>query len=435
MPAATTSKLPKSVLAAIMKSKSKTQTDIGYKSVLLRFTASRWCKFLTKVNQYLQTGEYAPWNTGVQLEVVDAMGSKVAWCPWMSTAADIHEARTTEATHKFFLEELMLYNWACFMQFDQLKKHSLHKIHNDFPILAHEALALVDSFCPETNDFPADEGMKAFTMEAVVKNRKTLAMQPDFRKVFQKAIKYNFPAMLLEDVQHDLIEYLKDVRNIAQPMPGLPNPPGQMRGSTDRRTAITSSSTVDRLLHTNTLENYINNGALCKAVKGGFGTLLPPTLDYLVKAKRNEDFRFARNELLIIRNDFRTFNPPRNVVVENLRGQRGDMLKDLLVPLDLSLSQSPTGPVAVSEMKLAQQASPPTAPKAMQTVPSPKTKIKTEHSRGRNTERSTPSSRGRSRGRSHSPEDKKPPTPRVVTRITGQHTDAVKTALLEGTDG
>lgn len=212
MPSSMTSRLPKPVLNAIMKSTSKEQSDIGEKGVLICFTSSRWCKNLIKVQQYLEKGEYAPWDHATPLQVVDAFKNVVDWSPWMAGAEDIDNADTTDQTHKLFLEELTLYNWACFTHYDALKEHSLQKMRNKFPILAREALALVDFLCPETNDFPADEAMKQFTREAVARNKKTIVLLPKYRETFAKAIVNNLPAILLEEAQHDLVEFLRNER-------------------------------------------------------------------------------------------------------------------------------------------------------------------------------------------------------------------------------
>lgn len=53
------------------------------------------------------------------------------------------------------------------------------------------------------------------------------------------------------------------------------------------------------------------------------------------RPQRNGNFRFRSNELLIIDPSTCTFNPTLNVVVENMRGQRGDIRRDLLSPLNL----------------------------------------------------------------------------------------------------
>lgn len=94
-----------------------------------------------------------------------------------------------------------------------------------------------------------------------------------------------------------------------------------------------------------------------------------------------------------------TFNPPNNVVVENLRGERGDMLKELLCPLNLHLSNgspSGNGTVALSDASLVRQA--PAGPRLIQTARSPQTKVKREPN--------SPVVRGRPHARSRSPEDK-----------------------------
>ncbi|OJD33262.1 uncharacterized protein BKCO1_3200042 [Diplodia corticola] len=370
MPASMTSKLPKSVLATIMKSSSKTQTDLGDGAILLEFTASKWCKNLTRLRQFLQTGEYAPWDGGAELEIVDPVGNKAIWESWMSAASDIHDAKTTETTHRLFLEELMLYNWAAWVGFTQLQEHSFRKLQNNFPILADEALALVDFCCPETNGIQTTEEMKTFARDVIARNKKTMVLLDNFREVFQKAIKDNFPATLLEEAQHDLVTYLRDVQTM---------------------TETTPSSTGHFLLQPKTLELYINSGALCKAARDGYGTLLPSKPDHLGRPTRNKDFHFVKDELLILRSECRTFNPPQNVVVENLQGQRGDMLKELLAPLDLNLpprlaDRFDMGVVSLPDLKLAQQVPIPTGPK-----------VKTEH----------PASSSGSRGRNHSRERKK----------------------------
>ncbi|KAF4538663.1 uncharacterized protein LTHEOB_1017 [Lasiodiplodia theobromae] len=375
MPASMTSKLPKPVLHAIMKSTSKEQSDIGEKGVLICFTSSRWYKNLIKVQQYLEKGEYSPWDQATPLQVVDAFKNVVDWSPWMADAADIDSADTTDPTHKLFLEELTLYNWACFTHYDALKEHSLQKMRNKFPILAREALALVDFLCPETNDFPADEAMKQFTREAVERNKKTIVLRPKYRETFAKAIVNNLPAILLEEAQHDLVEFLRNERTPSESI---------QESIQENIQENIQDAAPHPLLDSCTLENLINRGALCKAITHGYGTLLPAGLDEHGRLLRNTKFKFATGELLIIRFDGQTFNPPNNVVVENLRGERGDMLKELLCPLDLHLSNG----------------SPSAGPRLMQTARSPQMQVKREPNR------SSPAVRGRSHARSRSPEDK-----------------------------
>lgn len=204
MAAGVVSKLPKKVLAVIARSNSRTESKIAENSMLICFSSHYWHKNLEKVNQYLTTGDYSPWKPPVPLEIVNKKGRKAAWEPWMAEAADIDDASTTEDTYELFKGELSLYLWACYTRYDELKAHSFQKLQFEFPILGREALHLVEFICyTSSNNLPAEEDMKQFTSDAVEKNKKQVALQPQFTKMFEKAIGNNLAAKLLAGAQRD----------------------------------------------------------------------------------------------------------------------------------------------------------------------------------------------------------------------------------------
>ncbi|KAK7719519.1 hypothetical protein SLS57_005718 [Botryosphaeria dothidea] len=204
MAAGVVSKLPKKVLAVIARSNSRTESKIAENSMLICFSSHYWHKNLEKVNQYLTTGDYSPWKPPAPLEIVNKKGRKAAWEPWMAEAADIDDASTTEDTYELFKGELSLYLWACYTRYDELKAHSFQKLQFEFPILGREALHLVEFICyTSSNNLPAEEDMKQFTSDAVEKNKKQVALQPQFTKMFEKAIGNNLAAKLLAGAQRD----------------------------------------------------------------------------------------------------------------------------------------------------------------------------------------------------------------------------------------
>lgn len=122
----------------------------------------------------------------------------------MAEAADIDDASTTEDTYELFKGELSLYLWACYTRYDELKAHSFRKLQFEFPILGREALHLVEFICyTSSNNLPAEEDMKQFTSDAVEKNKKQVALQPQFTKTFEKAIGNNLAAKVLAGAQRD----------------------------------------------------------------------------------------------------------------------------------------------------------------------------------------------------------------------------------------
>ncbi|EKG20545.1 hypothetical protein MPH_02072 [Macrophomina phaseolina MS6] len=329
-------KLPRKVLSVIARSRSKTESKIGERSFLLCFNTPYWCKNLEKAKSYLTTGDYAPWNPVIPLQVVDQHGGKATWQSWMHEAPDIDEASTVEETHQLFLGELSLYMWACYTRYDKLKAHSLQKLRLEFPVLAREALALVDFICCAlTDNLPPEDDIKQLARDAVERNKKRIVQQPNFNKVFKKAIGNNLAARLLQETQRERLAALEAVRS----MQGL-------ESETDEQSRDLSMLTLPQL-NSAQLEHYINTGRLCKAKIDGYGTLLPAAVDEHGRQLRNENFRFQAGELLILDPCTPTFHPPfLNVVVENMRGQRGDMLKELLAPLNLAppAHDPPKGP-------------------------------------------------------------------------------------------
>lgn len=83
------------------------------------------------------------------------------------------------------------------------------------------------------------------------------------------------------------------------------------------------------------LQESLRSQQLLVATEDGYGTLLRPGPDFM----RNCDFRFKRSELLIADHSTRSPHGMGNVVVQNSRGQRGDVLARLVkvVPRDFGV--------------------------------------------------------------------------------------------------
>ncbi|GME26283.1 uncharacterized protein LTHEOB_1017 [Neofusicoccum parvum] len=369
-----TAKLPKKVLRVLMRSKSKTESHLGGRSVLLCFTTPYWYQNLPKVAEYLTTGDYAPQKPITILEVVDSNGNTLKWSPETKAISDIMDLATTDDTHLLFMGELGIYKWAGYAHYHELKEHSLLRLCTEYPVFARECLALVEFLLTMASDVELDEGMKQFLKESFARNKEKIAMQPNFTRVFEKAMGDNLLVNLLEGIQREVI-----VSMHARLCSNHPNPsPGT---EALRRVSINSgeyhsmeeepsipqldpSMAISRKVLSN-LEGYISRGLLGKAKYDGFGTLLPPQKDEFGRRLRNNNFRFKQGELLLIDPSVFSFNGPKNVVVENMHGQRGDMLKELNVPWAIA-AKPRTNELALPEGPVRSIAEAPTGPKALQ---------------------------------------------------------------------
>lgn len=287
-----------------------------------RLGSTGWYNSLVRLQQYLDHGNYYPFNPSAAMHVMDDADKMIKW-PGPTVNATSNMVRNADATHNMFLKEVGLYRFAHLFKYPELREVSAMKLRTSYPIFARETLALLEHVYRIALEIE-DQTTADFILECFEKHRDGVVKQPEFLNTLRTSVKrdplgqvlleHYITSASLAEADQLLAQIPRVVKQEREPTPvvlKVEEKPGEYL-----------AKVVDA----------VYNGRLVVAVHDGYGTLLGPGYGYT----RNRDFKFVRSELLLVDHS-RPASGRHNTIVLNSRGERGDILSTLVKQVPLGL--------------------------------------------------------------------------------------------------
>lgn len=158
-----------------------------------RLGPSRFYEYLLRLKQFLDHNDYYPFDPKAELQVVAPSGDTTTW-PGSPPAPDKphkpHQRdglHTTDATHELFRTEVELYIFAATIGYQDLLRFSYNKICTAYPVLAREALFLLERLYRIALRLD-DKPLMTFIESSAKENCQGLIKQPGFTSLLRQAV-------------------------------------------------------------------------------------------------------------------------------------------------------------------------------------------------------------------------------------------------------
>lgn len=317
-------KLPMPVLDKLMKLSKQSLGGTYYLGATLHYES------LVRLEQYLQNGDYTPFNPTIPLQYVDISGTARVW----TRKQQNHAIKVTEETARLFRSEVHLYLFAAEFGFASLRELSAKRLELEYPPSLKGIFRLVSSVYNVAAK-NKDLGLGRHILELLEANSGDLAQMPDFITLIKDLFIKNDPfSMVLVETLSRAYRAAKTELNQQSLKPvtkSQSTPPQQLPANTP----IGPAKYQLEVEASHTLELFaklVEKGCLVVALGSGYGTLLRGG----EFEGRNRDFVFKAGEFLLIdREESQTSK--HNVSVINSRGERGDILRKMVDRVSTSL--------------------------------------------------------------------------------------------------
>ncbi|TLD27799.1 4-hydroxyphenylpyruvate dioxygenase [Venturia nashicola] len=317
---------------------------------------------LRRLKQYLEKGDYQPFNPQTPLEYLDATGTAHEWAARLADSPNAVEV--PKATHELFLREIDLYLYAAKIGYTELRRISAERLCSRYPKSVHSIWALIDRVATVAAQ-NQDQGLMKCIVGYINANCKELTGLPEYLPLLRKLTRGRPPLgpVLLEayisssDAARRELKLGYKVAGAGDATPKTPVAPAQQIMAPTGPAANagpptspfpTSFPPSRRHAHNHptfnapfpaheipNLVEALQRQCLVVANDNGYGTLVKDGR----RNVRNTEFKFLKGELLTADRYADTVNGRHNVLVMNARGEIGDILRTLVkkVPAGLGV--------------------------------------------------------------------------------------------------
>lgn len=282
---------------------------------------------MSRLKNYLEQGTYQPFRPLTALEHVDVNGAVQSWTPKKETI--LQAVNVTSTTQECFSGEIDFYLFAVDLNYEELRKTSADNIVDKYPKSVQGIWQLVSRLYTVA-DRQGDKRLKDHIMDLIYANCKELARLPQYIPLMKKlnrqestlgAVLFESYITASEYVRRKVVENQKKEAALATrretptkemtyspSSPVVPTAPGALRPDDLPRIA-----------------QAIVDGSLVISMEEGYGTLTKAGLP-----ARNRNFTFHPGELLLANHLESATNGHNNMIVYNSKGDRGDILRQLV---------------------------------------------------------------------------------------------------------
>jgi hypothetical protein len=321
---------------------------------------------MVRLGQYLDCGRYTPFKPPILLEYTLPNGNTASWGPPTRGSEALMAVPVTDNTHKLLEMEVDFYFFAKEVSHDELRRASVRNMIEKYPKSNAGVWMLVERAFLQSH--PADTDLREYIFDLINANRSELIAMPRYESLMRKLTKargvlgqtlFNAYLKSVKETHQKLAELtakdalrsggadkpLRDRMEIGHLLRGYgttpSKPPSEMKRTSPTTRFSTAPLPLDRPdslepSHLPLISEAINNGRLLVAKKTGYGTLAGPG----VRSERNKDFRFAAGELLML-DTSQGAASSQGLLVYNSRGERGYVLRRLIVPIPPTMGIDP----------------------------------------------------------------------------------------------
>jgi hypothetical protein len=282
---------------------------------------------MSRLKNYLEQGTYQPFRPLTALEHVDTNGAVQSWMPKKETI--LQAVNVTSTTQEFFSGEIDFYLFAVDLKYEELRKQSADNIVDKYP-KSVQGIWLLVSRIYGVADRQGDRRLKDHVMDLIYANCKDLIRLPQYIPLMKKLNKQEstLGAVLFESyitaseyVRRKFVENQKKEAALATrketPTKEKAYSPTSSLGSTP--VGVLRPEDLPRI------SQAILDGSLVISMEEGYGTLTKAGLP-----ARNRNFVFHPGELLLANHLEPATNGHNNLIVYNSKGERGDILRQLV---------------------------------------------------------------------------------------------------------
>lgn len=334
-------KLPQEVLANLLQDGERMGSFHRLGSI------PHW-ESMTRLNHYLDHGDYKPFKPAVPVEYLDANGTAHVW----NNRDSPNTVEIPRATFELFTREIDLYIFAAKLGYTELRRTSAERLCTRYPKSTESIMALVEKAGPVAVQ-NEDRGLIQKIITYINTNCRELTAMSSFLTTLRKLTRGKPPlGSALLEAYFSASEALR--REVAPKGPGARSSIAASTGSAgDISTPMTPASGVNAVAPStasqppsaparSTLPHFFNSPlsafeisnlveALNKqciviANDNGYGTLVRDG----ARKQRNTEFKFLKGELLVADREAHTANGRHNMLVMNSKGEIGDILRTLV---------------------------------------------------------------------------------------------------------
>jgi hypothetical protein len=282
---------------------------------------------MCRLKNYLEQGTYQPFKPLTTLEV-DINGSIQSWTPKKETM--LQAVNATSTTQQLFLREIDLYLFAVDLEYNELRAVSSENLIDKYPKTVQGIWQLVSSLY-KVAEQQGDKQLKDHINDCIYANCKELTKLQQYIPFMKKlnksdgtlgAVLFESYITASEHVRRKNVEYQKKEAALAS----RKDQPSKDKAHESSPSSHAASSGALRPEDLPRIAQAIVDGSLVISMEEGYGTLTKvPGLP-----ARNRNFVFQSGELLLANHLEAATNGHNNLIVYNNKGERGDILKQLV---------------------------------------------------------------------------------------------------------
>jgi len=323
---------------------------------------------MLRLKQFLDAQQYTPFKPRVFLEHTLPSGKTASWEGPTDGTEPLTAVNVTENTHALLVKEVDFYFFAIEISYPELRRRSVKNLIEGYPKSLKGIWMLIQRVYMQSD--PEDNDLRDHICNLINTNRQELITLPSFEHYMRQFVTIEgklgsilFSAYMkgAEELRRKVVELSggkEPVRTKMSPPTPIraevkaelrdgpmnigqitPRPTPSSKGSTPAPSMVDGASPFPanslQPQHLDLLATSLNSQRILIAKKAGYGTLARAGQP---RGERNRDFTFHAGELLLS-NAFESAGSSHNLVVYNTRGERGDVLRDLvsIFPLDFGI--------------------------------------------------------------------------------------------------